>query len=196
MHVDALAVDRRLVDLEVAGVDDHAVRRLDGQRDAVRDAVRDAQELDGEGADRDALARADRHEPAPRLVVVVGELGFDERQRERRAVDRPLHDLEDVPHRADVVLVAVREHDRGDLVLLQLAKVRDDEVHAEQLRLGEHHAGVDEDGGVAAGDDHHVHAELAQPAERHELERRVSSVSRQKTPVLYRTCQGANARCQ
>ncbi len=163
VHVDALAVDRRLVDLEVAGVDDHAVRRLDGQRDAVGDAVRDAKELDGERADRDALARPHPRQPAPRLVVVVFELRFDERQGERRAVDRPLHDLEDVRHRADVVLVAVGEHDRGDLVLLQLPQVRDDEVHAEQLRLGEHHAGVDEDGGVAAGDHHHVHAELAQP---------------------------------
>ena len=60
------------------------------------------------------------------------------------------------------------------------------EIDAEQFRLREHHAGVDEDGGVAAGDNHHVHAELAQPAERHELERRVSSVSRQKTRPLQR----------
>ena len=48
VHVDALAVDRGLVDLEVAGVDDDAVRRLDGQRDAVRDAVGDPKKLDGE----------------------------------------------------------------------------------------------------------------------------------------------------
>ena len=50
--------------------------------------------------------------------------------------------------------------------------------------LGEHDAGVDEDGRVAAGDDHHVHAELAEPAERDQLERRVSSVSHRR-PVLH-----------
>ena len=60
MHVDTLAIDRRLVNLEIAGMDDHAVRGLDRQRDAVRDAVGDAEKLDGEGADRDALARPHR----------------------------------------------------------------------------------------------------------------------------------------
>ena len=50
VEVDVLAVERRLVDLEIAGVDDDAVRRRDRQRDAVRHAVRDAQELDREAA--------------------------------------------------------------------------------------------------------------------------------------------------
>ena len=52
MQVEVLAVERRLIDLEVAGVDDHAARRVDRQRQAVRHAVRDAQELDRERADR------------------------------------------------------------------------------------------------------------------------------------------------
>ena len=46
VHVEVLAVDRRLVDLEVAGVDDDAGRRVDRQRHAVGHAVRDADELD------------------------------------------------------------------------------------------------------------------------------------------------------
>ena len=46
VHVEVLAVDRRLIDLEVAGVDDDADRRVNGERDAVRHAVRDADELD------------------------------------------------------------------------------------------------------------------------------------------------------
>ena len=65
-----LAVDRRLIDLEVAGVDDHAMRRLDRQRHAVGNAVRDAQELDRERADRDALARAHAHQAFPHLLVL------------------------------------------------------------------------------------------------------------------------------
>ncbi len=36
VEIDVLAVERRLIDLEVAGVDHHAVRRLDRQRHAVR----------------------------------------------------------------------------------------------------------------------------------------------------------------
>ena len=60
-----LAVDRRLIDLEVAGVDDDAGRRVDGQRHAVGDAVRDADELDLERADGDALGRTHRRQPRP-----------------------------------------------------------------------------------------------------------------------------------
>jgi hypothetical protein len=71
-----------------------------------------------------------------------------------------------------MVLVAVREHERADPVLLQLPQVGDDEVHPQQLGLREHDAGIDEDGGVAAGDHHHVHAELAEATQRDDLERR------------------------
>ena len=48
VKVDDLAVERRLIDLEVAGVDHHAMRRLDRERHAVGNAVRDADELDRE----------------------------------------------------------------------------------------------------------------------------------------------------
>jgi hypothetical protein len=49
-------------------------------------------------------------------------------------------------------------------------EVRDDQVHARQVGFREHHPGVHHDGRVAAGEDHHVHAELAEAAERHDLE--------------------------
>ena len=60
VHVEVLAVDRGLVDLEIAGVDDHACGRMNGQRHAIRHAVGDADELDLEGADGDALRRPNR----------------------------------------------------------------------------------------------------------------------------------------
>src|SRR5690606_39225255 len=69
-------------------------------------------------------------------------------------------------------LVPVRQHQRADRILLELPQVGYDQVHPEQFRLGEHDAGIDQDGGIAAGDHHHVHAELAEPAERDDLERR------------------------
>jgi len=52
-----LAVERCLIDLEVARVDDDTGRRVKGQRQAVRNAVCDAQEFDVEGPDFDAVAR-------------------------------------------------------------------------------------------------------------------------------------------
>ena len=51
VQIEVLAVERRLVHLEVAGVHDRAGRRVDRQRHAVGNAVRDAQELDLERAD-------------------------------------------------------------------------------------------------------------------------------------------------
>ena len=57
VQIEGLAVERRLIDLEVAGVHDDAGRRVNRQRQAVRHAVRDAQELDAERADRHASAR-------------------------------------------------------------------------------------------------------------------------------------------
>ncbi len=175
MKIDVLAVERRLIDLEVAGVHDHAARRLDGQRHAVRHAVRHAQELDDERPDGDALARFDAHQPSLDLLAGLVELVLDQGQRERRSVNRSLDVRQHVRHRADVILVTVGQHQRGNREALERPEVRDDQVDAEQLRLGKRHAGVNEDGGVAAGDHHHVHAELADAAERHDLERRVDA---------------------
>ena len=88
VDVDVLAIERRLIDLEVAGVDDHAARRLDRDRDAVRHAVRDAQELERERPTcTRSRGRTRRSRAATRLIVLL-ELRFDERQRQRRAVDR------------------------------------------------------------------------------------------------------------
>ena len=87
VDVEVLAVERRLIDLEVAGVDDDAGRRVDRERDAVRNAVRDADELDLERSDRDAVVRPDGDQLAA-VDAVLLELRLDQRQRQRRAVDR------------------------------------------------------------------------------------------------------------
>ena len=70
-----------------------------------------------------------------------------------------------------MILVAVRQHERGRAaLLLQIGQVRDDAVHAEQVGIREHDAGVDDDGRVTPGERQHVHAELAEAAERHDFE--------------------------
>ena len=66
MDVDVLAVERRLVDLEIARVQHDAARRLDRHRHAVGHAVRHADELERERPDRDPLARLHPHEPRRR----------------------------------------------------------------------------------------------------------------------------------
>ena len=57
-EVGEAAVDRREVELQVAGVQDHALRRVERGGEAVRHRVGDGDELDVERADRAALAVA------------------------------------------------------------------------------------------------------------------------------------------
>ena len=90
--------------------------RRDGQRDTVGHAVGHADELDRERPNRHALSRLDDLEPVSGIDAVLLELGLDERQRHRRAVDRAVEQLDDVRNRADVILVPVREDQRLDLV--------------------------------------------------------------------------------
>ena len=109
VQVEVLAVDRRLIDLEVAGVDDDADRRRDGQRHAVGHAVRDADELDRERPDGDRLPRLDRLQPVAGVDAVLLELRLDQRQRHGGAVDRAVEQRHHVRDGADVILVAVRQ---------------------------------------------------------------------------------------
>ena len=165
--VEMLAVERRLIDLEVAGVDDDARRRVNRQADAVRNAVCDANELDVEGADRHPLRRSQRGQPgAGHVNPVFDQLGLDQRERQRRAVDGAVDVGQQVRNRADVILVAVRQHERrGPCLLLQIRQIRNDQIHAEQFGIREHDASVHDDGRVAPGEREHVHAELAEAAE-------------------------------
>ena len=63
MKIEGIPVERRLVDLVVAGVHDDAARRGDRQRRAVGHAVRHPDELDLERSDRHPVARANDRQP-------------------------------------------------------------------------------------------------------------------------------------
>ena len=150
VEVEMLTIDRRLVDLEVAGVKHDAHRRRDGERHAVGHAVRDAEKLDGEGPDRDALPGLDRFQPLLRFDAVLFELRLDERERHRGAVDGAVKLRQHVGNCANVILVAVRQHERLHFVAsrLDVGEVRNDQIDPELIGLRKHHAGIDEDGGV------------------------------------------------
>ena len=99
------------------------------------------------------------------------QLRLDERQRQRRAVHGSVDDRQHVRHTADVVFVAVRQHERGDSpLLLQIGQIRNDAIDAQELRIRKHDAGIDDDGRLSPGERHHVHPELADSAERNDFE--------------------------
>ena len=169
-EVRHLAVNRRVVELEVARVHDHADRRLDGEADGVRDRVIDADEADTEAADIDDVALHDRVQVA-RVNAVLLEAALEDAERQARAVDRHIDFLEDVRQCADVILVAVRQHDGLDLILVldEVADVRDDEVDAEHVLIREHQARINDENLVIHADDCHILADLPQASERDDL---------------------------
>ena len=102
---------------------------------------------------------------------VLVELRLDECERQPRGHHAADLDLaEHVRQPADVVLVPVREHDRVDGLVDEVAEVRKDEIDAEVLVARERETGVDHDPVVAELEHGHVLPDLAEPAERDDPE--------------------------
>ena len=185
-EVRQLAVDRGVVELEVAGVDDRPDRRAQGDAHRVRDRVADPERHDVERPDVDLVAGFERDE---RVVVelVLLDLVAEQAAGQGRGVDRHARELrQDVRQRADVVLVGMGDEERLDVgaALLEIGDVGDDEVDAEHLLVREHQAAVDDDDLVAVFEDVHVLADLAHPAERDDSERLVGGAGGHLCPCF------------
>ncbi len=167
--VGPLAVDGCVVDLVVARVHDAPAGRLEHDRGRVRDRVRHANEFDPERAEIERLvAGRDLAQLRFARKAVLVQLRLDQAEREpRRDDDRNVHLAHEIRQRADVVLVAVREHDAADHLraLDEIGEVREDEVDAEMLVAREREACIDDDDralGLVGG---HVLPHLAEAAE-------------------------------
>ena len=171
-----LAVDRRLVELVVAGDEDRAELGLQRDRARIRDRVRHVDQLDVERAGLDDLAVLDVLDVDVARELVLVELGARHRHRQRAAVDRRrVVDAELAQQErqaAEMVLVAVRDDDRLDVrdAAAQVREVGQDEVDAHHLGRGEAQADVHEDDAVLVLDDRHVLADLAQAAKREDAQ--------------------------
>ena len=90
----------------------------------------------------------------------------------RRGINRRFDQVDHVRYRTDVVFMTVRDHDRANAVGVfgQVVEVGDDHLDARHVVLREEYAGVDDDDVLAHLEDHHVLANLSEPAERQDLE--------------------------
>ena len=177
------AVEGELVHLEVAGVQDEAGGGADRDGEPVGDRVVDGDELAVEGAEGASVVLAHLH--GDRGDAVLLELRLEEREREAGADDGDVRPLaQQVGHAADVVLVAVREHDRVDLVetVPDPGEVGQDHVDAGLVLLGEEDAAVDDEQPAGVLEDRHVAADLAQTAQGNDPQ----AVARQRGEVLGR----------
>jgi hypothetical protein len=121
---------------------------------------------DGEGAEGEAATGEDFDEFGVVEEAMLIELAFDVGEGELGAVDGDVELGEDPGEPADVVFVSVGEDDAADLVAVldEIADVGDDDVDAEQLFLGEHEAGVDDQDVIVVTESETVHTELAESA--------------------------------
>ena len=168
LEVRHLAVDGRLVELEVGHIEDDARRGMNGERHVVGDGVVDVDELHLEPPDGPRFAGPHLPEAGLAQELVLFELGLHQAQGQPRAVDRDVQLAEHVGQRADMVLVAMGEDDAANPVfpLHEVGDVGYDQVDPRHLILGEHDTRVDDQDLALALDDRHVLADLAQPAQR------------------------------
>src|ERR1700739_4280642 len=167
VQVESLVVEGREIDFEVAGMNDDADRRFDGEGNAINQRVGDADGLDGERAEGELFFRRNFDELDFVEELVFFELAFNISQREFGGVDGPLELAEDPGQSADVVLKAMGEDDGADVfpVLGEVGDVGHDDVDAQKFRFREHEAGVDHDNVVFPADRQAVHSEFAEAAE-------------------------------
>lgn len=163
------AVDRRVIDFEVTGVDDRARRRPDGETERVDDGMRDSNGFQAKWSGLDDIARLEN----PQLDGTNGELlelVSKKAERERHPVNGNRHAFDEEWKRADVIFVCVSEEDclqaRG--ILEEVGHIGNDDVHSEGRGIGEHHSAIEGDRRVAVFHDHEIHPDLAEAAQRHD----------------------------
>ena len=150
-----------------------AERSFQSHGHGVRETMGNVHQLRAERSDREALSRCylDELDVVQELVLV--QPFSDHRDRQLGAVDGNAEPLCHVRESTDMVFVRVGDDDSLERlpVLVHIAGVGKDEVHARVLVAGKHDAGVHDDHRVVHPVGHHVHPELAQPAERNDIER-------------------------
>ena len=138
-EVGGVAVDRRLVELVVAGDERRAERCVQRDRGGVGDRVGHVHELEAERPGLERACPCSSSSSLTSLEPVLVELGARHRHGERAAVDgRSLIGPElaqDPRQRAEVVLVAVGHDDRLDVLdaIAQVGEVGQHEVDPEHV---------------------------------------------------------------
>jgi hypothetical protein len=153
-------------------VENDARRGVDGERNAINQRMRNADGHDAKGPECEAPAGEHLNEFGVVEEAVLVELAFDVSESELGAVDGYIELGENPGQAADVVLVTVGKDDGANEgpILNEVADVGDDDVDAEELFLGEHEAGVNDDDVVTETEGEAVHAELAESTERDDLQ--------------------------
>src|ERR1700722_6305662 len=93
-------------------------------------------------------------------------------QRELCPVHRNVQLRQNPRQSADVVFMSVGQNDRANLfaVFSQIADIRDNNVHTQQLFFRKHQTSVDDNNVILPAEGHAVHTELAKTTQRNHLQ--------------------------
>src|SRR5215207_671006 len=134
--------------------------------------MRDAYKLNGKDADIDHVSRLYAMQQHIVEQVVLFELAFGEAGGEMRTVDRNVETLQQVGQCTKMILVAMSEDYRRDVVakLVEKGEIRNRNINAVSSLLGKAHPGVENQHLVAEAHRHAIHSKLADTAEWDDLE--------------------------
>ena len=151
-------------------MDDHPFGGIESDRGRVRNRVADRDELEPKRPVLAPVQLLDRMElcvDAHFLDPTASQL-----EAQARAVDRNVDVAEEIREGADVVLVAVGDHHAPDpffLIFQIFDVIRDDQVDAQHIMVGEHNARVDDQDVAAVFDSRHIFSNFPQSSEGDDL---------------------------
>src|SRR6185369_10384842 len=130
VEVEELVVGRRRIDLEVARMNNHAQRSMDGERDTIDKGVRYLDRMDGEGADLDSIARPHLIKLSIVQQAMFFKLAFYQCESELGPVYRNIQLGKQPGDATDVVFMTVGENHRPNFVpvLNQIGQIRNNDV--------------------------------------------------------------------
>ena len=161
------AVQRRGIDLEIAGHDHHTHRGVDGKGHSIGDGMVHMDEFHLEAACLHRLPRLMGDDGSGVQQIMLLQLDLDQAGSQTGGMQRRVHLLEHIGQTADVVLMAVSQEKATELmpVLHQVGNVGHHQVHTVHVVLREAQTAVHHDHVVSIFQDGDVFPDLVQPAQ-------------------------------
>ena len=165
---DRIAGQRRVVDLEVAGMNDNAGRTLDGKSQRIGNGMVHMDRLHRETAQLDLLAGAYLVENGAGGQTMLLQLVFDQSDGELGRIDGHIELFEQIRQTADMIFMTVGDKQAFDTVFVfqHIGEIRNDQINAEHLGIREHQTAVHKDHIPLTFVQGNVFADLAKTAQR------------------------------
>ena len=172
--VDDAALNRGVVDLEVAGMDNDAGRCVYSEAAGIRYRVVHTDKLHRHAAELHGLPRLNHIKPALGEYAVLLQLALYKSEGERSSVHRHVDSFEQIRKASDMILMSVGKDNSPELLLVfdDIGEIGDHEVYAEHVIVRESKSAVHDEHIVAALIQVQILSDLVKSAEGDNFKRR------------------------